>query len=110
MSELTINVDKSENNTIALTAPTDIGLSLLDVLKAYEMPIAGMCRGTAFCATCHVYFTKGFETLPEPSDIEKKILGMLPNSNSNSRLACRLKYAEVKDGCTVQIPAPPSFY
>lgn len=109
MSDLTITVETDES-PIALTAPTEIGLSLLDVLKGYEMPIAGMCRGTSFCATCHVYITNGFDQLPEASDIEKKILSMLPNSIQTSRLACRLKYAEIKDGCSVRIPELPSFY
>lgn len=110
MEEVTISVEKDDHTLSDIIAPTNMGLSLLEILKAYDFPVPGICKGTAFCATCHVYITKGIEGLPVPSEIEQKILNMLPNANPASRLSCRVKITESSQGITLQIPPPPAFY
>lgn len=110
MEEVTIHVENENDALLDFCAPTNMGLSLLELLKANDVPIQGICRGTAFCATCHVYVTKGIESLAEPSDIEQRILNMLPNKIPVSRLSCRVKLSELNNGFTVKIPAAPMFF
>ena len=34
--------------------PDDIGISLMELCKANDLPIMATCGGMALCATCHV--------------------------------------------------------
>ena len=46
-----------------LQAPTDIAMNLMEVCKAYELPIEGTCGGMAMCASCQCYVLSD-STLP----------------------------------------------
>ena len=56
-----------------LEAPTDMAMSLMEVCKAYELPVEGTCGGMALCASCHVYLHSDHQ-LPEQSDAELDML------------------------------------
>lgn len=83
--------------------PDYINLSLMEVLKAWEYPIAATCRGIAQCATCHVIVLKGFEQLSEASEIEINTLDLLPDPDYKSRLACQIKVDKHLNGCLFEI-------
>lgn len=83
--------------------PDYINLSLMEVLKAWDYPIAATCRGIAQCATCHVVVLKGLDQLPEAGDNEIDTLDLLPDSDYKSRLACQIKATQQLNGCIFEI-------
>lgn len=85
-----------------LEAPTDMGLSLMELCKAYELPVEGTCGGMALCASCHVYVLSD-HTLPEPSDDELAMLDSAFFVKSNSRLGCQIKLKDDMNGLTVRL-------
>lgn len=74
-----------------LDCPTDMGFSLMEMLKAHEYPVLATCGGMALCATCCVDVLEGLDALPEIGDDEYAMLDTLPDLQDNSRLACQLK-------------------
>ncbi len=103
MKDITINVQLADGEVISLQAPTDIGLSLMEFLKANEYDILATCGGMALCATCHVEVTDGFQQLDEASNDEYAMLDNLQNITSTSRLSCQLQLSDRLDGITVKI-------
>ncbi|MCC9168545.1 2Fe-2S iron-sulfur cluster-binding protein [Pontibacter harenae] len=97
-----IHVKQDDGSTLSLDAPTDMGLSVMEILKANELDVAAICGGMAICATCHVEVLESGE-LPEPSDDEAYMLESLPHATPTSRLSCQLKVAEELDGLVVKL-------
>jgi 2Fe-2S ferredoxin len=86
-----------------LELPADINLSLMEVLKASDYPIAATCGGMALCATCHVEILRGQDNLRAANDIELDMIDTLPNATHNSRLACQIKLGDQLNGSLIQI-------
>src|SRR3954471_19284474 len=103
MSDIKINVLKSDNTIESFEAPTDMGLSLMEFLKGNEFDILATCGGMALCATCHVEVVEGFENLTEISNDEYAMLDTLPNITPTSRLSCQLRLQPQLDNITVRI-------
>lgn len=103
MDDIKINVLNSDDTITTLVAPTDMGMSLMEILKANEYDILATCGGMALCATCHVEVIKGFDKLKEISDDEYAMLDTLPNITSTSRLSCQLKISDEMNDITVKI-------
>lgn len=98
-----ITVLDRENTPHNLEAPTDMGLNLMELCKAYELPVEGTCGGMALCATCHVYVLSD-HLLPEPSDDELAMLDQAFFVRNNSRLGCQIKLKDEQlDGLKVQL-------
>lgn len=93
-SEIHITVIDKKNNKKNLEAPTDIGLSLMEFLKASGYPILATCGGMALCATCHVEVLKNYDQLPAPTNDELNMLDTLPEIFPTSRLSCQIKLTE----------------
>lgn len=89
-----ITVTDKENNCRKLEAPNDLGLSLMEFLKASGYPILATCGGMALCATCHIEVLKNYENLPPPSNDELNMLDTLPEIYPTSRLSCQIKLTE----------------
>jgi len=85
----------SDSDVKSLEIPNDIGINLMELLKAeaYET-IEGTCGGMALCATCHVKVTDSIPSLSEPSNDELDMLETLPFIYFESRLACQIKLNE----------------
>lgn len=103
MSDITIYIEKTDGTQVALQAPTDMGLSLMEFLKASGYEILATCGGMALCATCHVSVIKGNENLSEISNDEYAMLDTLPNITNTSRLSCQIKLSAQIDGLVVKI-------
>ncbi|SOD98016.1 2Fe-2S iron-sulfur cluster-binding protein [Spirosoma fluviale] len=86
-----------------LEIPEGINLSLMEVLKASEYNILATCGGMALCATCHVQVLNGFNDLPAAQDAELDMLDTLPDSDSDSRLACQIRVNEAIEGAVFRI-------
>lgn len=103
--DISIQVEDREGNIATLTAPTDMGLSLMEFLKASEYDVLATCGGMALCATCCVDVLAGEENLNEMSDDEYAMLDTLPDLLPNSRLACQLQLSPQMDGLKVRLHA-----
>ncbi|MCC7245814.1 MAG: 2Fe-2S iron-sulfur cluster binding domain-containing protein [Saprospiraceae bacterium] len=99
---INITVIDREKQPHEIEVPTDMGLSLMEVCKASDLPVEGTCGGMALCASCHVYVHSDHE-LPEPTDAEMDMLDSAFFVQANSRLGCQLKLTDEMDGLTVEL-------
>ncbi|MDM1048375.1 MULTISPECIES: 2Fe-2S iron-sulfur cluster-binding protein [Sphingobacterium] len=100
---INIEVEDRDGTTRTVEVPTDINLSLMEILKASEYDILATCGGMALCATCHVEVLEGAENLSEPEDQELDMLDTLPDLTDSSRLACQLRLNNSNEGLRVKI-------
>jgi ferredoxin len=99
---ITIHVIDRHNKTHDLEVPLDMGLSLMEVCKSYELPVEAICGGIALCATCQVY-VESKHALSEPSDDEWAMLDQAMHVQDNSRLGCQIRIEEDLDGLVVRL-------
>lgn len=97
-----VTVIDREGNPNDLDAPTDMGMNIMELCKAYELPVEGTCGGMALCASCHVYVLSDHD-LPEPTDDELAMLDAAFFVKSNSRLGCQLKLKDALDGLKLEL-------
>jgi ferredoxin len=100
---ITFEVTGRDGNTQVLELPTDINLSLMEVLKASEYPIEATCGGMALCATCHIEILKGIERIGNPQDVELDMIDTLPDATPISRLACQIRLNENLHGASIRL-------
>lgn len=102
--DIKIFVEEDNGAVRTVEAPTDMGLSLMEILKASDYPIAATCGGMALCASCHVEVIEG-ENYKEASDAELDMLDTLPEVSDSSRLACQMRLEEAMDGMRIRLMA-----
>lgn len=85
-----------------IDVPGDMGLNLMEVMKASGLPVEGTCGGMALCASCHCY-VKSDHHLPEPSDDELDMLDQITAVEDDSRLGCQIKVNDNIDGLVVEL-------
>ncbi len=83
-------------------APTDMGLNLMELCKATELPVEGTCGGMALCASCQVYIESDHPVL-ERNDAEEAMLDQAFHVKKNSRLGCQMPLVEELDGLIVRL-------
>jgi ferredoxin len=103
---ISIKVIDRVGETHILEAPTDMNMNLMELCKAYELPVAGTCGGMALCSTCHVY-VESENPLSEMTDDEIAMLDSSFFVQNNSRLGCQLQLNDDMDGLEVRL-APES--
>ena len=64
------------------------GSILERVCSSNEGLIEHACGGVQACSTCHIYITKGLDTIAEASEREEDYLDKARGVKLNSRLAC----------------------
>ena len=96
-------VEQDDGIVNELECPTDMGFSLMEMLKAHEYPVLATCGGMALCATCCVDVIEGLDRLPEIGDDEYAMLDTLPDLQENSRLACQLRINPDMDQLKVKL-------
>lgn len=102
MADIKITVIDREGQSHILESPTDMNLNLMELCKAYELPVEGTCGGMALCSTCHVY-VQTEHTLPIATDDEEDMLDQAFLVEDNSRLGCQLKLTDAMDGLVVKL-------
>ncbi len=85
-----------------LEAPTDMNMNMMEVCKAYELPVKGTCGGMALCSTCHLYVESKHE-LPDMSEDEENMLDQAFFVEDNSRLGCQIKITDDLEGLVVRL-------
>lgn len=102
---ITIFVENREGVVNPMECPTDMGLSLMELLVANEYDVLATCGGMALCATCCVDVLEGEDSLVPMSDDEYAMLDTLPDLLPNSRLACQLKINPAMHNMKVKLHA-----
>ncbi len=95
---ITLYLEQDDGQVIPLEGPTDMGLSLMELLKAYEYDILATCGGMALCATCSIDIIEGEDQLSEMSDDEYAMVDTLPDPNPETRLSCQLQLSPELNG------------
>ncbi len=106
MSDITIKIKDREGVVHEVQAPTDMAMNLMEVCKAYELPVEGTCGGMAMCASCQCYTLSDHE-LPEMSYDEDMMLAEAFYVEDNSRLGCQIPITPELNGLEIEL-APES--
>ena len=88
--------------THQLDAPTDMAMNLMEVCKAYELPVEGTCGGMAMCASCQCYVLSD-NPLEEKSEDEEAMLSEAFHVKENSRLGCQIYMDKKLEGLKVEL-------
>lgn len=102
MSDITIKVKDREGIIHELLAPTDMAMNLMEVLKAYELPVEGTCGGMAMCASCQFYIESDHD-LNEMQEEEEAMLSEAFYVKGNSRLGCQIAITEQLEGLEIEL-------
>lgn len=102
MSDITVTIIDREGVPHELVGPTDMNMNIMELCKAYELPVKGECGGMAMCATCQCYLESETE-LPEQSDDELDMLDQAFFVQENSRLGCQIQLTDDIDGIVLRL-------
>ncbi len=101
---ITFFIENKSGERSPLEVPTDMGLSLMEVLKAADYPIEATCGGMALCATCHIEVLEG-DDFKQATEAEYAMLDTLPVVSESSRLACQMRLTDGMDGLVIRLMA-----
>lgn len=99
-ADIRIYVTDREGKRHELIAPTDMQMNLMEVCKAYELPVEGTCGGMALCASCQCY-VESSHPLPERSDDEEAMFAEAFHVKDTSRLGCQILMTTELDGLEI---------
>jgi ferredoxin len=99
-ADIRIYVTDREGKRHELIAPTDMQMNLMEVCKAYELPVEGTCGGMTLCASCQCY-VESSHPLPERSDDEEAMLAEAFHVKDTSRLGCQILMTTELDGLEI---------
>mgnify|MGYP001275124968 CR=1 FL=1 len=78
---------------------SDVGSTLMEIIRDAGLDIEAACGGCCACATCHVYVTnEKIEKLKKMDDDEESMLDQAYSVKKNSRLSCQIEYTKELDG------------
>jgi 2Fe-2S ferredoxin len=73
---------KDREGVVHELSPTDMAMNIMELCKAYELPVEGTCGGMAMCASCQCYVLNDV-TLPEMGEDEEAVVrGLYVKANS----------------------------
>ena len=102
MADINVTIIDREGNLHELIGPTDMSMNIMELCKAYELPVLGECGGMAMCATCQCYLESD-TTLNEQSDAELDMLDQAFFVKSNSRLGCQIHLSDEINGIILRL-------
>lgn len=98
---LSVNVAAGGRSWIADAAP---GFSIMEIIRAFGIPMKAECGGSAVCSTCHVRVPEDWAArLPAASDEELARLDEIAGADERSRLACQIRMHEDLDSLEVEV-------
>jgi ferredoxin len=106
MADVNITIIDREGVSHQVEAPTDMAMSIMEVVRAYELApegTIGICGGMAMCASCQCYVLSEDVELPEMQDEEEAMLAEAYNVKPNSRLGCQINITEDLEGLVVEL-------
>ncbi|MCE2865101.1 MAG: hypothetical protein RL137_196 [Bacteroidota bacterium] len=102
MADIKVTIIDREGQTHVLEGPTDMNMNIMELCKAYDLPVKGECGGMAMCATCQCYLESD-TALSEQSDAELDMLDQAFFVKANSRLGCQIQLHEDIDGIVLRL-------
>ncbi|MEY4992705.1 MAG: hypothetical protein RI948_1592 [Bacteroidota bacterium] len=102
MADIKVTIIDREGLAHELEGPTDMNMNIMELCKAYDLPVKGECGGMAMCATCQCYLESETE-LPEQSDAELDMLDQAFFVKGNSRLGCQIHLSDEIDGIVLRL-------
>ncbi len=102
MEDIKVTIIDREGVAHDLMGPTDMNMNIMELCKAYELPVLGECGGMAMCATCQCYLESDTD-LPEQSDDELDMLDQAFFVKENSRLGCQIQLSDEIDGIVLRL-------
>jgi len=102
MADIKVTIIDREGLAHELEGPTDMNMNIMELCKAYDLPVKGECGGMAMCATCQCYLESDTE-LPEQSDAELDMLDQAFFVKGNSRLGCQIHLSDEIDGIVLRL-------
>ena len=111
--DIKITIVDREGEEHTVDAPTDMNMSLMELVRTYELApegTIGICGGMAMCASCQCYVLSN-TPLPGKNTDEEAMLAEAHNVKENSRLGCQIQLNPELDGLKVQLaPEDLSLY
>jgi len=107
--DITIKITDREGVPHKVSAPTDMAMNLMEVVRSYELApegTIGVCGGMVMCASCQCYINSETK-LPEMQDEEEAMLSEAFYVKENSRLGCQIPITPELEGLEVEL-APES--
>jgi ferredoxin len=98
--DIKIYLTDREGKRHELVAPTDMQMNLMEICKAYELPVEGTCGGMALCASCQCYVESDHK-LPKKSEDEEAMLSEAFYVKENSRLGCQIQMTPELEGLEI---------
>ena len=102
MSDINMTIIDREGNSHKVEAPTDMNMNVMEVCKAYDLPVQAVCGGMAMCATCQCYILSDHDLLDRNED-EEAMLWEADNVKDNSRLGCQIPITEDLAGLVIEL-------
>lgn len=105
MTDVNITIIDREGVSHDVLAPTDMNMSIMELVRAYELApegTIGVCGGMAMCATCQCYILNDV-ALPEMGDEEEAMLSEAFHVKPNSRLGCQIPIRENLEGLKLEL-------
>ena len=100
--DVLIKIKDREGVVHELQAPTDMAMNIMELCKAYELPVEGTCGGMAMCASCQCYLLNDV-LKTERNDDEEAMLADAYHVKENSRLGCQIHISEELEGLELEI-------
>ncbi len=99
---ISIEVIDREGQSHEITVPVDLGLNVMEVCKAADLPVEGTCGGMALCASCHVYILS-HHSLAARSQQEEDMLDQAFFVTDLSRLGCQIRITQEMDRLKIKL-------
>lgn len=106
MSDVNITIIDRDGVSHNIPAPTDMAMSIMEVVRAYELApegTIGVCGGMAMCASCQCYILSEDVPLPEMLPDEDAMLSEAFNVRPNSRLGCQIPVTNELEGLVIEL-------
>jgi len=103
--DVNITIIDREGEQHNVSAPTDMSMNLMEVVRSFELApegTIGVCGGMAMCASCQCYVMSD-TPLPEKEMDEEAMLAEAFFVKDNSRLGCQIPITEDLEGLKVQL-------
>lgn len=103
--DITIKIIDREGVLHHITAPTDMNMNIMELIRAYELApegTIGICGGMAMCASCQCYILSDTILLDKNPD-EEAMLWEANHVKDNSRLGCQIQITQDLQGLEIQL-------
>ena len=100
--DIKIKIIDRDGETHHVSTPCDMAMNIMEVCKAYDLPVEGTCGGMAMCASCQCYVLSD-SILPDRSNDEEAMLSEAFNVKDNSRLGCQIPITKELEGLVIEL-------